>query len=216
VAPYGIAPTTCQIPDVYKSQTKHAQATVAMSTPTENDQPTKKRKVLRRKEGEVAPTDEWGSESTSDDTWTPPSSEEEEEGDSMVATVAPSTRQLRSRGPVPRLVADEVNPIMDKADEEVNNESDFSTTTDEDEEEEDEEEEDDDDDDEEDDDESDTEEDGYSDDDSFVTSDEEEDDDADDEEEVPVPDPNAPSLDPITTDELLANFGPPEEPSGPA
>jgi len=187
-----------------------------MSTPTENDQPTKKRKVLRRKEGEVAPTDEWGSESTSDDTWTPPSSEEEEEGDSMVATVAPSTRQLRSRGPVPRLVADEVNPIMDKADEEVNNESDFSTTTDEDEEEEDEEEEDDDDDDEEDDDESDTEEDGYSDDDSFVTSDEEEDDDADDEEEVPVPDPNAPSLDPITTDELLANFGPPEEPSGPA
>ena len=127
-----------------------------MSTPTENDHPAKKRKVLRRKEGEVAPTDEWGSESTSDDTWTPPSSEEEE-GDSMVATVAPSTRQLRSRGPVPRLVADEVNPIMDKADEEVNNESDFSTTTDEDEEE-DEEEEDDDDDDEEDDDESDTEE----------------------------------------------------------
>ena len=58
--------------------------------------------------------------------------------------------------------------------------------------------------------------DGYSDDDSFVTSDEEDDDDADDEEEVPVPDPNAPSLDPITTDELLANFGPPEEPSGPA
>ena len=49
-----------------------------------------------------------------------------------------------------------------------------------------------------------------------MTSDEEDDDDADDEEEVPVPDPNAPSLDPITTDELLANFGPPEEPSGPA
>ena len=179
--------------------------------PTEQEQqPIAKKRTLqnRRKEGHLIPSDENASESTSDDTWTPPSSEDETPSADVATPVV--TRQLRSRGPVQRPLADAVNVIMDKVDEEIDNESDFSTTTDEDEEEED----DSDDDDDDEDDESDTEEDGYSDDDSFVTSGEEEDDDDEEEVTVPVPDPNnAQSSDPITTDELLADFGEPGEPA---
>ena len=169
----------------------------------------KKRKL--RKEGALPVHDEGTSDVSSDETWSPSSNgdDEEEVHDQPPPPPQTTTRQLRSKGPVTR-PGDEMHAIMDKIDEVVDNESDFSSTTESEEEEDDESSEND----EEEEDESDTEEDGYSDDDSFVTSGEED----EDEDEVTVPVPyidtsNAPILDPITTDELLADF--PDAPANP-
>ena len=156
-------------------------------------------------------------EGTSDETWSPSEDEmaDDESGDEGESNEpAPPqiqvTRVLRSRGPVTR-PGDEMHPIMDKIDEVIDNESDFSSTTEEEEE-----------------DESDTEEDGYSDDDSFVTScdeDEAEEADIDENEEEPkqtthdedASEPNHEITEgPVTTDELLANFNDTPEPSLPA
>ena len=197
--------------------------------PSDDTQPQCDGRVPKknRKEGQLAEKVE--EEGTSDETWSPSEddmadneSSEDEDGATPTPTV-PVKRALRSGGPVPR-PGDEMHPIMDKIDEVIDNESDFSSTTSE-EEEEDEESEDDGEEEEED--ESDTEEDGYSDDDSFVTScdedeAEEEDDDDEDENEpmqathdVSEPNPDI-AEGPITTDELLANFGNPPEPSLPS
>ena len=170
-------------------------------------------------------------EGTSDETWSPSEDEmaDDESGDEGESNEpAPPqiqvTRVLRSRGPVTR-PGDEMHPIMDKIDEVIDNESDFSSTT---EEEEEEDEESEDDGEEEEEDESDTEEDGYSDDDSFVTScdeDEAEEADIDENEEEPkqtthdedASEPNHEITEgPVTTDELLANFNDTPEPSLPA
>ena len=177
-----------------------------------------------RREGQLIPDDGVEESTTSDETWSPSSenesSEEDEAEEGTVKEPVAVTRVLRSGGAVVR-PGDEMHAIMDKIDEVIDNESDFSSTTDE-EEEEDEES---DDGEEEEEDESDTEEDGYSDDDSFVTScDEDEAEiDSDDEEEEEAgqtaPETKAEEriLDPVTTDELLAEFGdaapPPEEPT---
>jgi hypothetical protein len=178
-----------------------------------------------RKEGQVA--DDADEEGTSDETWSPSEDEmaDDESGEDTETApppTIPTKRVLRSSGPVQR-PGDEMHPIMDKIDEVIDNESDFSSTTDE-EEEEDEESEDDGEEEEED--ESDTEEDGYSDDDSFVTScDEDEAEEDDDEENEPEPTQtthDASELNPeitegpVTTDELLANFDNAPEPSLPA
>lgn len=174
-----------------------------------------------RKEGQIADAAE--EEGTSDETWSPSEDDmaDDESGEEAteVETAlppAPVKRVLRSSGPVVR-PGDEMHAIMDKIDEVIDNESDFSSTTEEDEEEDEESE---DDGEEEEEEESDTEEDGYSDDDSFVTScdedeEEEEDDEAESGEEPKqtahdeiTPEPNPPVTEgPITTDELLANFG---------
>jgi hypothetical protein len=159
-----------------------------------------------RKEGQAA--NECVDESiTSDETWSFPSSENESSEDEKEepAPKLLATRVLRSSGAVVR-PGDEMHAVMDKIDEVVDNESDFSSTTDEEEEEDEESDDDGEEDDEED--ESDTEEDGYSDDDSFVTSCDE--DEAEEETEVQlITEENTEEriLDPITTDELLANFG---------
>ena len=162
--------------------------------------PPKPKKL--RKEGALLPGSDENEDVTSDETWSPSSEDgDEESGEEQVAVEPPPpTRTLRSKGPVVR-PGDEMHAVMDKIDEVIDNESDFSSTTEE-EEEDDEESEDDGEEDEEED-ESDTEEDGYSDDDSFVTS-------GDEEEEVEEDEPETARviLDPVTTDELLANFGP--------
>ena len=186
-----------------------------------------------RKEGQIATDGAEEEDVTSDETWSPSEDEMADdesggEGENTDAEPKPPqiqvTRVLRSRGPVAR-PGDEMHPIMDKIDEVIDNESDFSSTTDEEEEED--EESDEDDGEEEEEDESDTEEDGYSDDDSFVTScdeDEAEEADADEFEEEPkqtthdedASEPNPEIAEgPVTTDELLANFNDTPDPSLP-
>ena len=222
-----ITPTTCHFPGVYLSREDPANHDNMPKRPQDADdetsttpqanhavpsKPNKKHKT--RKEGKL-PSDDENSGVTSDETWSPSSSDADIATEKESPPPPPPIRQLRSRGPVVR-PGDEMHAIMDKIDEVVDNESDFSSTTESEDEDDDESSENED---EEEDEESDTEEDGYSDDDSFVTSGDEEEDDDDEEEEVTVPvqDPNIdasdiPILDPITTDELLANFpdAPPE------
>ena len=168
-------------------------------------------------------------EGTSDETWSPSEDEmaddeSSEDNETTPVPTIPTKRALRSGGPVPR-PGDEMHPIMDKIDEVIDNESDFSSTTSE-EEEEDEESEDDDGEEEEED-ESDTEDDWDSDDDSLVTSYDEDEADEDDAEDENEPEPTQATHDvsepnpdiaegPVTTDELLANFGNPPEPSLPS
>lgn len=123
-------------------------------------------------------------DTTSDESWSPSSD---------ASSVVEREIHTRSRGRV-TAVSGDINDIMDKADEEVNNESDFSSTTEEGEEEDDEES------DEEEEDEEDTEDDGYSDDDSFVTSNE-------DEEESPDEEGGEPDGIESTTEEVQ----PPQE-----
>ena len=161
-----------------------------------------------RKEGTLLPDSDENEGMTSDETWTPSSDDSGDESgeEAAVEPLPPPVRTLRSKGPVVR-PGDEMHAVMDKIDEVIDNESDFSSSTEE--EEEDDEESEDDGEEEEEDEESDTEEDGYSDDDSFVTSGEEDEEEEDDDEPTVVGTPNAPViLDPVTTDELLANFGP--------
>jgi hypothetical protein len=146
---------------------------------------TRKRKF---EEGDDSATD-----STSDSSWAP--SSEEEEGEEASPPVV-STYQTRSRGPAPPK-PENIDATMDRADDEVDKESDFSTTTSEDDEEEGEEEEEEECSDEEED-EEDTEDDGYSDDDSFITSEEEE------EEEDSNNDGDNPSPDDAEDDEKPA------------
>jgi hypothetical protein len=141
---------------------KWAQALLQMT-----DDATRKRKFEAPHEED----DDSTTESESDSSWAP-SSVEEEEGEEEVSPPVVSTYRTRSRGPAPPKPED-IDATMDRADEVVNNESDFSSTTSEEEEEEEEESAE-----EEEEEEEDTEDDGYSDDDSFVTSgDEEEDED---------------------------------------
>ena len=127
---------------------------------------------MKRKLDAFTHSDEESS-SSSDETWTPGSDSISGEETSAVLT--------RSRGATVVQTADDA--VLDKVDEVVDCESDFSTTTAEEEEEED-------DYDEEEEEESDTEDDEYSDDDSFVTSsssvneDEQEEDDENDEEQA--------------------------------
>jgi hypothetical protein len=107
-------------------------------------------------------------ESSSDESWAPSEeSSAEEETDKPVPT---RNIKTRSKGPASPSTAQDINKVMDGVDDEVDNESDFSSTTDEDnaddEESSDEEEEEDE--------ESEGSDDEYSDDDSFVTSDGEE------------------------------------------
>ena len=149
------------------------------------DDATRKRK-FEAQEDDAADS---ATESESDSSWAPSSAEEEgeEEGEEPSPPVV-STYRTRSRGPAPPKPED-IDATMDRADEVVNNESDFSSTTSEEEEEEEEEsvEE------EEEEEEEDTEDDGYSDDDSFVTS-EEGDEEEEEEEEDDTPSEDKPAV----------------------
>ena len=128
----------------------------------------------RKRKFEQTDSEEETSEET-DSTWNQSSCDDESEQEKAaeVATLDQvNVIHTRSRGVVVR--NEGVDAAMDKADEEVNNESDFSTDTDSEEDEEEDEEDEDDMDLEEEEEEEDTEDDGYSDDDSFITSDEDE------------------------------------------
>ena len=124
----------------------------------------------KKRKFEVSDSDpgEDDEDGSSDSSWNPSSEEES----TIPALESVAAIQTRSRGAVVRNTATDV--VMDQADAEIDNESDFSTETEDEESEETEEEEGEEEDSGDESSEEDTEDDGYSDDDSFVTSDEEE------------------------------------------
>ena len=163
-------PNTCPETEPYLKRCD--SGVTSMETKRELEEPAAP-PVAKRVKALPADDDE-DEESSSDESWEPSDDEEEEEeeneGEQVDQQVSTRVIKTRSKGPAsPPTVAD-INQVMDGVDEEIDNESDFSSTTEEDEEEDEEDE----DDGEEEEEEEEEDDDEYSDDDSFVTSDEEE------------------------------------------